>query len=150
ISNAVESKIIGDKLAKIEDKGNDNGLDSNEVERLTDVNANGIVNMSTKNAGKYDRDKYLKPSSTESKMLRKQNPKSFKILQVMRDWIVRDFLEYWYKPFVTSVEEEFLARVKLALDGVFHILIKRVCHVNWNHYLMHRLLLPFEDFLLKI
>ncbi|ETO19789.1 hypothetical protein RFI_17442 [Reticulomyxa filosa] len=148
MKGSMESYIDTNSNVDVNNNGNDTKPNNN-----SNMNNNGNATMNTntesKNSEIFVREKYLKPTSNECKALRKHNPKSFKSLQVLRNWIMRDFIEYWYKPFVTSVEEEFVYRIKLALDGAFHILVHRVGHVNWSLYCLSHVMLPFQHFFAK-
>ncbi len=85
--------------------------------------------------------------SRESTSLRMQYSKVFSKCDVMRDNIVRDFLDYWYRPYVSGDDNKFLGHIRLVLDAAFNILIKRVTALNWTTFLSDRILIPLRDLL---
>ena len=90
-------------------------------------------------------DPLFNPKSRETEKLRIEFIKLFSVINKMRDYIIRDFIDSWYKDGVSPDDQKFINHIKFALDGVFQILIKRISSTNWSLFIRDRIFHPLRE-----
>ncbi len=93
-------------------------------------------------------DKLFNPKSKDTLKLRSEFIALFCILDRMRDFIMRDFIDYWYKANVSTDDRKFINHIKFAIDGLFQILIKRISSTNWTYFIRDRIFHPLRECLI--
>ena len=93
-------------------------------------------------------DPLFNPKSSETKKLRSEFNQLFLVLNTMRDYIIRDFIDSWYRNGVSSDDTKFINHIKFALDGVFQILVKRISSTNWTYFIRDRIFHPLRECLI--
>ena len=88
------------------------------------------------------------PHTKEHKELRKSYKRVFKALNIIRDFVMRDFVEYWFRPGVSGTDKKFMGHVKVLIDGMFNILVQRIMvTANWTNFVIDRVITPLQHLL---
>lgn len=70
------------------------------------------------------------------------------MLNGIRDFILRDFINDWYQTSVSADDTKFANHIKLTLDGVFQILVKRISCVPWLSFCRDHVMHPLRECLI--
>ena len=89
-------------------------------------------------------DPLFNPKSAEVALLRSEFSQMFAVLNTLRDFILRDFINEWYQSGVSPDDTKFANHIKLALDGVFQILVKRISCVRWLTFIRDHVMHPLR------
>eukprot|EP01084_Bolivina_argentea_P029441 54673_1 len=89
-------------------------------------------------------DALFNPKSLETVQLRAEFSESFAILDTVRDLIIRDFINDWYKKGISS-DDKFINHIKFAIDGIFQILVKRISSTNWAYFIRNKVFPPLYE-----
>eukprot|EP01084_Bolivina_argentea_P136670 240694_1 len=83
--------------------------------------------------------------SLETEKLRSEFNKLFTVLDAIRDFIIRDFIEDWYKTGISNDDTKFINHIKFAIDGIFQILVHRISSTNWTYFIRDRIFHPLRE-----